>query len=141
ALMPKLSSLTDPNYSHQYYVDGSAVAGDAYIDADDDNGKEWRTVLVGTLGAGGEGIFAVDVTFLDPSDSSYATAENVFLPQRILWEINSEAAPVSTDLSDVLTGNNKRFGFSNHLGYTLGQASVVRMADGNFAAVFGNGYN
>lgn len=141
AVLPKLASLTDPNYSHQYFVDGSPVAGDAYIDANGDNNKEWRTVLIGTLGAGGKGIFALDATFLDPGDSSYATAENSFLPQRVMWEISSTTAPNATDLTNVLTGSNPRFGFTDYLGFTLGQASIVRMANGKFAAVFGNGYN
>lgn len=117
----KLASLTDPAYTHQYFVDGSPIAGDAYFDADGDSDKEWRTVLVGTLGAGGKGVFALDMTFLNPNN--YAAAEPSFSASRILWEINSNLA-----------------GFAD-LGFTLGQASIVRMANGEFAAVFGNGYN
>ncbi|BAZ93314.1 pilus biosynthesis protein [Thiohalobacter sp. COW1] len=56
-LFPELSDLTSPDYAHKYYVDGSARAGDAYI-----NGV-WRTVLLGSAGAGGRGIFALDVTY------------------------------------------------------------------------------
>ena len=126
-LLSSLALLTQPSYTaagqHRYYVDGSAVAGDAYFDADGDSDKEWRSVLVGTLGGGGKGIFALDVSFLAPSDDAYTTAETAFAGQRVLWEINSS----STGFSD--------------LGYTLGQASIVRMANGEFAAVFGNGYN
>jgi len=119
----KLASLTDPNYNHQYFVDGSPIAGDAYFDVDNNGSKEWRNVLVGTLGAGGKGIFALDTTFLSPSDSTYETAEASFSANRVLWEINSTTT-----------------GFAD-LGFTLGQASIVRMANGEFAAVFGNGYN
>ncbi|WP_404360019.1 pilus assembly protein [Methylotuvimicrobium sp. KM1] len=119
----KLASLTDPNYNHQYFVDGSPIAGDAYFDVDNNGSKEWRNVLVGTLGAGGKGIFALDTTFLSPSDSTYETAEANFSANRVLWEINSTTT-----------------GFAD-LGFTLGQASIVRMANGEFAAVFGNGYN
>ena len=50
-------------------------------------------------------------------------------------------APNAADLTDDLTGSPNRYGFNNYLGVTMGQASIVRMADGNFAAVFGNGYN
>lgn len=42
---------------------------DVYI-----NNKGWRTVLVGTLRAGGRSIFALDIT--DPNDIS------------LLWELN-----------------------------------------------------
>ncbi|WP_027330633.1 pilus assembly protein [Marinimicrobium agarilyticum] len=58
---PKLAKLSDPNYGrqdvgHEYLVDGPLVVGDAYL-----NGA-WKSVLVGTLGAGGKSIFALDVT-------------------------------------------------------------------------------
>ncbi|AEG00551.1 pilus assembly protein [Methylomonas methanica] len=146
-ILPNLAAFTSPAYTssgqHKYFVDGSPIATDAYFDADGDNDNDWRTVLVETFGAGGKGLFALDVTFLDPSDDTYATPETAFAASRVLWEINPASAPVSSDLSDVLTGSssNFRYGFTNHLGNILGQASIVRMADGNFAAVFGNGYN
>ncbi|MEQ1668106.1 MAG: PilC/PilY family type IV pilus protein, partial [Sulfuriferula sp.] len=59
AVYPNLSKLTDPAYSHGYYVDGAPTVGDAYV-----NGA-WKTVLLGTLGGGGKSVFALDVT--DPS--------------------------------------------------------------------------
>jgi len=126
-LIGSLGLLTQPSYlgagQHRLFVDGPPVAGDAYFDADNDGDKEWRTALVGTLGAGGKGVFALDTTFLAPGDDSYATAETAFNNQRVLWEINSATT-----------------GFSE-LGFNLGEASIARMANGDFAAVFGNGYN
>ncbi|MDD1620552.1 MAG: hypothetical protein LUQ11_03645, partial [Methylococcaceae bacterium] len=140
-ILSNLSALTSPSYSHKYFVDGSPVASDAYFNAGGTIDNEWRTVLVETLGAGGKGIFALDVTFLDPADATYATAETAFAANRVLWEINDQSAPTASDLTDDLTGAPKRYGFTKHLGSTLGQASIVRMANGSFAAVFGNGYN
>jgi type IV pilus assembly protein PilY1 len=144
-VLANLSAYTSPTYlssgQHKYFVDGSPIAGDAYFDADDNAQKEWRTVLVETLGAGGKGIFALDVTFLAPADNTYATAENTFAENRVLWEINNITAPVATDLIDDFSTADKRYGFTNYLGFTLGQSSIVRMANGNFAAIFGNGYN
>lgn len=60
-VFPKLAKLTQPNYGstenpHQYLVDGPITVGDVYI------GDKWRTIVVGTLGAGGKGIYALDVT-------------------------------------------------------------------------------
>jgi len=52
----KLAMLTDPDYSHQFYVDATPAVADAFIDGN------WRTVAVGALGAGGKSIFAIDVT-------------------------------------------------------------------------------
>ena len=46
-----LRKLTDTNYDHQYFVDGSPFTGDAFIGST----PAWTTVLVGSLGAGGKG--------------------------------------------------------------------------------------
>ncbi|MCG2578315.1 hypothetical protein LZ012_15075 [Dechloromonas sp. XY25] len=64
-----LVSLTDPNYSHRYYVDGAPMAGDAYF-----NGS-WHTTLVGGLNAGGKTIYALDIT-----------SPTTFNASSILWE-------------------------------------------------------
>ncbi len=109
----KLSSLTSPRYEHQYFVDGPAREGDAYIELrDPETGSRktrWGSVLVGTLGAGGKGVFALDVSRPD----RFSAAD-------VLW-----------DLDD---------GDLEHLGYTLGQATIARLPNGRWAAVFGNGY-
>jgi type IV pilus assembly protein PilY1 len=93
-------------------VDGSPKAGDAYV------GNTWKTILVGTLGGGGKAVFALDVT--DPDNM---TASDV------LWEI-TDTTPGTIDANG-----------DSMLGYTMGQASIVRMANGHWAVVFGNGYN
>jgi type IV pilus assembly protein PilY1 len=147
SIMANLPALTSPTYTssgqHKYYVDGSPVASDVYIDVDADTDKEWRTVLIETTGAGGKGLFALDVSFIDPAFDDYSTTETAFTSNRVLWEINTTLAPTATDLTDDTTGNaaGHRFGFANHLGLTMGQPSIVRMANGKYAAVFGNGYN
>ena len=65
----KLSSLTDPTYDHDFYVDGVLTASDAFI------GGVWKNVVVGTLGRGGNTIFAIDT-----ANISSPTTNN------ILWE-------------------------------------------------------
>ncbi|WP_084604551.1 pilus assembly protein [Desulfonatronum thioautotrophicum] len=57
-VIPNLKELTAPTYNdnHRYFVDGPARAGDAFIDG------QWRTVLVGSTGAGGRSVFALDIT-------------------------------------------------------------------------------
>lgn len=52
----RLSDLVLNTYSHAFYVDGPTVAGDFY------DGSNWRSALVGTLGAGGRAIYALDIT-------------------------------------------------------------------------------
>ncbi|WP_131780981.1 pilus assembly protein [Legionella gresilensis] len=103
-----LNQLTSTSYSHRYYVDGSPNAIDVFI-----NGN-WRTVLVGSLNAGGQGIFALDIT--DPTMFAESNAE-----QLVKWEFS--------DVNDA------------DMGFSFGQASIVRLANGQWAAIFGNGYN
>ena len=74
AVFNKLPSLAEPDYQHQFFVDGQQTIAHAKIDGD------WRTVLIGTLGAGGRGIYALDVT--DPTNF---TADNV------LWDLTGDA--------------------------------------------------
>lgn len=124
AVIASLSTLASPWYGcdgagcipHQYFVDGAPRAADAYY------GAAWHSVLVGTLGAGGKALFALDVT--DPA---------TFSQSNVLWEISTAQSPNDSDLSE----------FSSNLGYTLPQASIVRLRDGTdgvWAAVVGNGY-
>jgi type IV pilus assembly protein PilY1 len=102
---PNLAKLTSTTYTHQYYVDGSPTVVDTFYSG------AWHTTLVASLGAGGQGLFALDVT--NPSTFSEATASSI-----VKWEY-----------SDV------------DLGYVYGQPSIVKLNTGAWAAVFGNGYN
>lgn len=115
-----LAKLTDTNYGHQYFVDGTPTVADVYYD------NSWHTVLVGTTAAGGQGVFALDVTNPKPSNFAEANAKNL-----VLWEINPG---LDADASD----GEKKYA---DLGYTFSRPSVVRMNNGQWAAVFGNGYD
>lgn len=72
AVMPKLYRLADKQYatSHQYFVDSTPFVQDIKV------GSEWRTVLIGGLGAGGRAYYALDVT--DPTDP------------KALWEFTND---------------------------------------------------
>ena len=76
-----LNVLTDPGYGksgieHRYFVDGTPVAADVYFQsASGAAASGWRKVLLGTLGAGGRQIFALDIT-------------NPTAP-KLLWEFGS----------------------------------------------------
>ncbi|HMN82365.1 MAG TPA: PilC/PilY family type IV pilus protein [Burkholderiaceae bacterium] len=78
-LLSKIGKRADPGYIHDYYVDGPIAVHDVH------NGTEWRTILIGSLGAGGKGAYALDVT--DPDS-----------PQ-LLWEFFPSA---DTDLGHIL---------------------------------------
>ncbi|WP_312935569.1 pilus assembly protein [Stutzerimonas nitrititolerans] len=76
AVIKNLPILTAEDYGqeggtpHRYFVDGSPVARDVYF-----NGQ-WHKVLLGSLGAGGRSVFALDVT--DPDSPE------------LLWEFSNE---------------------------------------------------
>lgn len=63
-VVPDLYKLADTAYAdnHRFYVDGPITVGDAY----DATANKWRTILIGGLGGGGKGFYALDVT--DPED-------------------------------------------------------------------------
>lgn len=59
----KLSALTSPTYvlNHQSYVDAPSSVGEAQV-AFTGSADDWKTVLVSGTGAGGRGVFALDVS-------------------------------------------------------------------------------
>lgn len=75
--LARLPALTSPDYTadphqHRYLVDGQLVADDVFFRG------AWHTVLLGSLGPGGRGLFALDIT--DPDRIT------------LLWEFNSDEA-------------------------------------------------
>lgn len=68
AVYGNLSKLADKNYGttaslpHQYFVDGPLAEADAYVKAPGATTQSWRNYLLGSLGAGGRAVFALDVT-------------------------------------------------------------------------------
>ena len=55
-IVNNLKAYSEPAYEHRYFVDGELTVADVY------NGSNWKSILVGTLGRGGPGVFALDVT-------------------------------------------------------------------------------
>ncbi len=106
-----LHYLADRGYEHHSYVDGEITVAEVYADVDG-TGEKWRTILIGTLRSGGRSIFAIDVS--DPSEFTTATG----VANNILWEFSD-----------------------TELGFTFSKATVARMNNSRWAAIFGNGYN
>ena len=117
-----LSRLTALGYGstvpHQYYVDGSPAVADAYVNSN------WKTVLAGGLNAGGQGVYALDIT--NPGSFSEANAANI-----VLWEF--------TDEDDADLGYTYFEPAKNLL--TNQSAQIAKMANGKWAVIIGNGYN
>ncbi|WP_083251498.1 pilus assembly protein [Acidihalobacter yilgarnensis] len=117
-----LANLSQPTYNqnHRFFVDGPANAGDVPFINSTNNTVTWHTVLAGGMGAGGQGIYALDVS--SPSGQSSSD---------VLWDITNNTA-----------------GFSQ-LGLTYSQPQIAIMNINNSngtpvptpVAIFGNGYN
>ena len=73
---PKLAALTTNSYNanHQAYVDATPVVAEAQVGSAG-TAADWKTVLVSGTGAGGPGVFALDVT--DPT---------AFSASKVMWE-------------------------------------------------------
>ncbi len=99
---------------HRFFVDGQQSQTDAYF------GGAWHSMLVGSLGAGGQGIYALDVT--NPGSFSESNASSI-----VKWEF--------TDSYN--DGTNT----GNDLGYTFGRPLIVRLHNGVWGVLVGNGYN
>ncbi len=119
-LYKDLNKLTDPAYSHRFYVDDTPIVADAFF------GGAWHTVLAAGLRTGGQGIFALDIT--DPP----GTADNeATIASKVLWEFTDRDTN-----PDALIVNG-----DPELGFTFSRPNIVRMHNGKWAAAFGNGYN
>ncbi|MDG9922192.1 MULTISPECIES: PilC/PilY family type IV pilus protein [unclassified Pseudomonas] len=114
-IIPGMYELTLPSYRHKYYVDGPSAVSDAKI------GSAWKTVLLGALGAGGKGLYALDVT--NPK---------AFGNSSVLWEFEPK-----TEAADLGVGMS-----ATDMGYTIGKPQIARVKAGNKSvAIFSNGYN
>lgn len=138
-----LKDLTDKDYQHRYYVDGSPMTGDIK------DGANWKTMLVGALGAGGKGYFVLNVT----NPSSFGTTAVADLVVMDRTRAKGEAAPDCSVLSgtakaDCLTAVEEDKDIGNIVAQpgrnpaNLQEATqITRMNNGRWAAVMGNGYN
>ena len=110
-----LKALANPGYVHQYYVDltPTVVNGKGLL-----GGEDLETVLVGGLGKGGQGYFALDI-----SAPESTTADSV------LWEF-----PNAANQDDI-----------NEVGFSFSRPLVVRSNSSaeaeSWIVIFGNGYD
>lgn len=113
-VFPNMYQLADKEYdeNHRYYVDGSPSVMDMF------DGTDWRTILVGGLGGGGRGYYALDIT--DPA------------APKGLWEMCSDSTLCALHDDD--------------LGLTYGNPIITKLPTGSshagdWVAIFTSGYN
>lgn len=126
AVLPRIANLTNPSYTHEYFVDGD-IAVSSRTQTPSNN------YLVATLGRGGKGLFALNVT----TPSSFGTGS-------LLWEyFNSSdndlgymlGAPIIAKMNDgsvvaiVANGYNSANGKAVLYIFDLATGSIVRKFD------------
>ncbi|QHE86827.1 pilus assembly protein [Hydrogenophaga sp. BPS33] len=86
SVLSKLNGLSAFNFRHEYLVDSTPMVGDFEKTGSTAASPNWGTLLVGGLGAGGKGYYALDIT----SQSSFATSNEATLASTLpLWEFTS----------------------------------------------------
>ena len=128
SVFANLPALTALNFEHQFFVDSTPMVADIQKTS-----GTWGTVLVGGLGAGGKGYYALDIT----TQSSFANSTEATLSSTLpFWEF--------TSMQD------------NDLGYTFNESAmdpvkinvgtqIAKVADnvtasGAWRVIVGNGY-
>lgn len=146
-VMPDLWRLAGSSYgygdNHHYYLDGPLTMADARIGSDPEGRaeNEWKTVLIGALGKGGRGYYALDVT--NPTDP------------KPLWTFSADdnpnvgysyGIPMVTKLSDgtwvavVTSGyNNIPEGGKYATADGIGRVFVLRLSDGSLLKTISTG--
>jgi type IV pilus assembly protein PilY1 len=121
----KLPGLTNSAFVHQYLVDSTPMFGDV------ENGNTWTTVITGGLGAGGKGIYALDIG----KQELLASQSEAAVKDRILWEMTS-----SQDSDLGFTFNEP---YQNPVTSQYQQIAKIATsvnATGTWVVLYGNGY-
>ncbi|MBN1849044.1 MAG: hypothetical protein JW932_10705 [Deltaproteobacteria bacterium] len=116
-IFQNLKNLVDPNYSHTYYVDLTPVISDTTISG-------VTTMLVGGLGKGGKGYYALNISGV----SGGQTITESEVANNVMWEF-----PDNTTAS----------GVTPYIGYSYSTPVIVESNDASnpWVVIFGNGYN
>ncbi|WP_218241507.1 pilus assembly protein [Comamonas fluminis] len=115
-----LAAIGNPAYEHRYYVDATPQVFDidfAKTYASGLSNPAWKTMVVGGLGKGGKGFYAMDIT--DPG----AMSTEADAAGKVLWEISSSTT-----------------GFEN-LGYSFGVPVMVKTVKYGWTLILTSGYN
>jgi type IV pilus assembly protein PilY1 len=149
--IPTLSRLADPQFNskHLYFVDGSPMTGD--VDLGTSSAADWRTLLVGTMGAGGKGYFVLDVT--SPAGFAESRARQLARLDRTRGSTEPAADCTRAGMGSAekaacaqAAEEDRDIGHITALPVRdednpMRAAQITRMNDDRWAAVMGNGYN
>ena len=113
-VLPNMYKLADRDYAnrHVFYINATPHTGDVFTK---DGG--WRTILVGGLGQGGRGYYALDITDAEKQP-------------KVLWEFTHDK-----------TRSGKSYVIDEDLGYSYGKPVITKLADNTWVVIVASGYN
>lgn len=120
-LFGKFINYSSPSYTHEYFVDAQPASGDADLGGV----TGWKTVLFGGLGGGGKGYYILDIT--NPTGFTPANAS------AIVKYDNTGGA--DADIGYIFSPPVIEEGAPEK------SSQIVKMNNGKWAVVMGNGYN
>ncbi|HIC40404.1 MAG TPA: hypothetical protein EYO74_03255, partial [Piscirickettsiaceae bacterium] len=123
-VLPRLQlmrSATAKQSTSIYGVDGSPVYKDVYFQG------RWRTVVMGGLGMGGHGYYALDVTDIEDPVHLFSFAYDPATQQGSVWRGQNGQKTVTSDF--------------NKLGEAWSKPLMLRIPNYGWVAVFGGGFN
>lgn len=112
------------HYQHRYFVNGTPISGDVDLSNTSANqptppAPDWATVLVGSLGKGGRGYYALNIT--DP-----AVASDADVGAKVMWEFPSASTPAA---------------IRQNIGFSYGTPVLVKTRAAGWVALVTSGYN
>jgi type IV pilus assembly protein PilY1 len=121
------------SFKHYFLLDGTPVSGDVdfgntYV-VPGTITPDWRTIVVGGMGKGGRGYYALDVTATVPTGGT-DSAKETNAAAKALWEF-----PRS-----ITTASDRNSAFLN-MGYTFGKPIITKITGVGWVVLVASGYN
>lgn len=114
------------SFNHYFLLDGTPVVGDVDFDNNGTAGvttTDWRSIVVGGMGKGGRGYYALDVTSTTAETETAAAS-------KALWEFPNS-----------ITNTTKRAEVLLDMGYSFGKPVIVKTAAKGWVVLIPSGYN
>lgn len=143
-----LNNLSKKSFSHKYLIDATPVLSDVdFSQTDGLSGNpdpDWRSILVGGLGNGGRGYYALDVTCplgatVSTTGSCAQSLDESTVAQKVLWEFPASAPTIPSN--GITCTSARGVSTANLVGRTFGKPIVVKNNSGKWVVLVSSGYN
>lgn len=142
-----LNNLSKKSFSHKFLIDATPVLGDVdFSNTDGITGNphpDWRTTIIGGLGKGGRGYYALDITCplgatVSTTGTCTETLTEADVASKVLWEFPASASGSTVNSTCTSTNN---IAIANLVGYSYGRPILVKTEAKGWVALVSSGYN